>query len=91
MLYAARTHGAKKALGSRDILGMIHEEKEITKMVGGKEEKIKKKWSYFKLSPLSWISYEDALAETRDIGSGMRELGVGGEGETFFNIYGQTS
>lgn len=91
MQYAARTHGKKQAFGGRDILGMIDEEKEVTKMVGGKETKTKKKWSYFKLSPLNWITYEDALSEARDIGSGLRELGVAGDGETFFNIYAQTS
>jgi long-chain acyl-CoA synthetase len=70
---------------------MVHEEKEITKTVGGKQETTTKKWSYYKLSPLSWMTYQEALEETRLIGSGLRALGVGGEGETFFNIYGQTS
>ena len=31
------------------------------------------------------------LANVRQVGSGLRSLGVGGEGETFFNIYGSTS
>lgn len=91
MLYAARTHGAKQALAGRDIIGTVEEEKEITKVVGGKEVKEKKKWSYFKLSPLDWISYDDALKDVRVLGSGLREHGIGGKGEQFFNIYAATS
>lgn len=91
ILYSARTHGSKNALGARDIVDTINEEKEITRVVNGQEEKSKKKWQYFKLSPLSWISYETALEDTRNIGSGLRHFGMGGEGETFFNIYAQTS
>lgn len=37
------------------------------------------------------MSYEEALVRIKEIGSGMRELGVGGDDETFFNIYGSTS
>lgn len=91
MLYAARTHGSKNALGAREIERTITETKEVTKIVNGEETKVNKDWTYYKLTPLEWISYEQALQDARDIGSGLRELGVGGEGETFFNIYSQTS
>jgi long-chain acyl-CoA synthetase len=88
LLYAARTHGNKKAFAARDVERVISEEKEVTKVVGGKQ---KKTWNYFKLKPFDWISYEEALATVKDISSGLREFGMGGEGETFFNIYGSTS
>ena len=91
MCYAARTHGARNAFGSRDIIGMIEEEKEVTKMVNGKEEKHMKKWNYFKLSPLEWVTYEQSLEQVRNLGSGLRAYGMGGENETFFNIYSATS
>ncbi|BEJ12845.1 hypothetical protein CspHIS471_0300190 [Cutaneotrichosporon sp. HIS471] len=90
MLYAARTHGSKIALGAREIERTITETKRITKIVNGKETKVDKNWTYFKLTPLEWISYEEALQDVRDIGSGLRELGLGGEDETFFNIYAST-
>ncbi|GMK57871.1 hypothetical protein CspeluHIS016_0407050 [Cutaneotrichosporon spelunceum] len=90
MLYAARTHGSKNALGAREIERTIIETKQITKIVNGKETKVDKDWTYYKLTPLEWISYEESLQEVRDIGSGLRELGVGGEDETFFNIYAST-
>jgi long-chain acyl-CoA synthetase len=91
LLYAARTHGSKRAFANRDIERVISEEKEVTKVVGGKEEKQKKTWNYFKLKPFDWMSYEEALTRVKEIGSGLREMGVGGEGETFFNIYASTS
>lgn len=91
MLYAARTHGSKKAFGSREVDKIIHEDKEVTKMVNGKEEKQTKTWSYFKLKPYDWVTYEGALQLVKQIGSGLRHLGLGGEGETFFNIYASTS
>jgi long-chain acyl-CoA synthetase len=88
-LYAARTHGSKRAFANRDVERVISEEKEVTKMVGGKEEKQKKTWNYFKL--FDWMTYDEALTRVREIGSGLRKLGVGSEGETFFNIYASTS
>ncbi|KAL7422005.1 long-chain fatty acid-CoA ligase [Cryptotrichosporon argae] len=91
LTYAARTHGNKNALGGRELERIISEEKEVTKVVGGKEEKQKKTWQYFKLKPLDWIGYGTVLERTRQIGAGLRELGSGGDDETFFNIYGQTS
>lgn len=91
MLYAARTHGSKKAFAARDVERVISEDKEVTKMVGGKEEKSTKTWNYFKLKPFDWMTFEESLQRVKDIGSGLRELGVGSEGETFFSVYGSTS
>jgi hypothetical protein len=91
MLYASRTHGSKQAFANRDIEKIISEEKEVTKVVGGKEEKQKKTWNYFKLKPFDWMTYEQALTRVREIGSGLRKLGAASEGETYFNIYASTS
>jgi len=91
LLYAARTHGKKKGFAAREIERTITEEKEVTKTVGGKQKTEKKEWNYFKLKPFHWWTYEEMLANVRQVGSGLRSLGVGGEGETFFNIYGSTS
>jgi hypothetical protein len=91
LLYAARTHGKKKGFAAREVERTITEEKEVTKTVGGKQKTEKKQWNYFKLKPFEWWTYEEMLANVRQVGSGLRSLGVGGEGETFFNIYGSTS
>ncbi|KAF8828882.1 hypothetical protein HHX47_DHR3000962 [Lentinula edodes] len=51
--YAARTHGTRRALGWRDTVDIHEEEKEVKKVVGGKEVTEKKKWKYFQLSERS--------------------------------------
>lgn len=90
-LYAARTHGAKRAYASRKIERVIEEEKEVVKTAAnGTKKTEKKKWTYYVLGGFEWISYETFLEKVRRVGSGLRELGVGGEEETMFNIYAQT-
>lgn len=92
MLYAAKTHGDKNGFAARDIDRTINEEKEVKKMVGGKEEIQKKTWTYFKLKPFEWISYNEMLQQVKEVGSGLRELGVGeNDKKSFFNIYASTS
>ncbi|KAJ7574878.1 hypothetical protein C8J56DRAFT_1017249 [Mycena floridula] len=87
--YAARTHGSKNALGWRDIVEVHEEEKQVKKMVEGKEVSETKKWKYFQLSDykyLSFIELKDAISE---VSRGLVELGV--EKDQVFNIYSQTS
>lgn len=91
MLYATRTHGAKKAFGAREIEKMIKETKKVPKMVNGQETMVDKEWEYFKMTPLEWLSYDESLQDIKNIGSGLRKLGSGSEDETFFNIYAATS
>jgi len=91
MLYAARTHGTKKAFAGREVDKVISEDKVVTKMVGGKEEKQTKTWSYSKLKPFDWMSYDEALTRVREIGAGLRGLLEEGDLGSFFNIYGSTS
>jgi long-chain acyl-CoA synthetase len=49
-----------------------------------------KKWEFYELGKFEWVSYEEMLGRVRDVGAGMRELGVGREGKEYFNIYSQT-
>lgn len=87
--YNARTHGERPAMGWRDILEVIEEEKEITKTIDGKETKQKKVWKYFKLSSYQYISYIELRQRAIDIAKGLLELGVN-KGEVW-NIYASTS
>ncbi len=49
-----------------------------------------KTWTYFHLSPYEHTSYREMEARVVRVGSGLRALGVGGDDETFFNVYAQT-
>jgi len=91
--YAARTHGNKKGFASRPILRTITEKKDIVRKgagVNGEDVTETKTWNYFVLGKFEWTSYVEMEKRVRDVGSGLRELGVGGEGETFFSVYSQT-
>jgi len=86
--HAARTHGNRNALGWRDIVNIVEEEKEVTKVVDGVENIEKKKWKYFELSDFKYMTYLDIMTAVSEIGRGLVNLGIP-KGEVF-NIYAQT-
>lgn len=86
--YSARTHGDKPAMGWRDILEVVEEEKEIVKTIDGKETKSMKTWKYFKLSEYKYISYTELRNNAVDIAKGLLELGIN-RGD-IFNVYAAT-
>ncbi|KAJ2931925.1 hypothetical protein H1R20_g5168, partial [Candolleomyces eurysporus] len=87
--YAARTHGSRPAVGWRDVVDTIEEEKEVTKVVEGKEVKEKKKWKYFELSPYKYLTFIEVKEAVSEVARGLLHLGV--TDKDVFNIYAQTS
>ncbi|PPR00806.1 hypothetical protein CVT26_012447 [Gymnopilus dilepis] len=87
--YAARTHGNRKALGWRDIITVHEEEKEVKKVVDGKEVNEKKKWKYFELSDYKYISFIELKEAVSEVARGLVHLGV--TKDDVFNVYAQTS
>jgi long-chain acyl-CoA synthetase len=61
--HAARTHGSNNAFGWRDIVNIIQEEKNVTKVVDGKEIAEKKTWQYFELSDYKYMSYVEVKTD----------------------------
>jgi long-chain acyl-CoA synthetase len=88
VLYAARTHGTRKALGWRDVVGVIEEEKEVKKVVEGKEVTEKKKWKYFELSDYKYINFVELKEAVSEIARALVSLGV--TADDVFNVYAQT-
>lgn len=86
--YAARTHGDRKALGWRDVDKIIEEEKEVKKVVDGKEITEKKKWKYFQLSDYKYHSFIDVKVAVSEIARALIHLGV--TADDVFNVYAQT-
>lgn len=66
----------KDCLGSRKIVKKHEEEKQITKVVNGVEQKVSKKWTYSELSPYEYRTYRDLGTESKAIGAGLRKLGL---------------
>src|SRR5712671_3703849 len=89
LLYASRTHGERKAFGYRDIIDIIEEQKEVTKIVGGQEVKETKTWKYFHLSDYKYISYIELKVAVSEVARGLLKLGV--QKNDVFNIYAQTA
>ena len=86
--YSARTHGAREAMGWRNIVDVHEEEKQVTKMVAGKEVTETKKWKYFELSDFEYLSYLDVQERVSQLARGLLHHGI--QKTDIFNIYAQT-
>ncbi|KAK2465148.1 hypothetical protein APHAL10511_002840 [Amanita phalloides] len=89
LAYAARTHGTRNALGWRDIMNIHEEEKEVKKVVDGKEITEKKKWKYFELSDYKYMNYVELKEAVYSIARALVDVGI--TVDDVFNIYAQTS
>ncbi|KAI9468354.1 long-chain fatty acid-CoA ligase [Coemansia sp. RSA 989] len=93
-IYAALLHGQQnrpdaELLGKRDVLGTVSEDKQVQHKVDGKMETVTKKWSYFKLGKYKWMTYNDMVEATTQLGAGFRNLGIEPKGRVL--IYAPTS
>ncbi|KAI9455375.1 long-chain-fatty-acid-CoA-ligase [Russula earlei] len=89
LLYASRTYGERKAFGYREIVDIIEEQKEVTKIVGGEEVKENKTWKYFHLSDYKYITFVEFKTVVSEVARGLLKLGV--QKNDVFNIYAQTA
>ena len=89
LFHNAREHGTRNALGWRDIVQTVEEEKDIKKMVNGEEITEKKKWKYFQLSEYKWLNHVEVKERAVDMSKGLVELGL--EKGQIFNIYAATT
>lgn len=86
--YAARTHGAKNALGWRDIVAVHEEQKEVKKTVGGKEVTETKTWKYFELSDYKYYTFLEIKEGASEVARGLVDLGI--TTEDIVNVYAAT-
>ncbi|KAK4058292.1 long-chain fatty acid-CoA ligase [Microbotryomycetes sp. JL221] len=87
--HSVKKFSHQKAMGWRDTIKVHNEEKEITKVIGGKEVKEKKTWTYFELSDYKWWTYQQFYDIVLEAGSAL--VKTGHSKETIFNIYASTS
>ncbi|GAA5934830.1 hypothetical protein JCM3775_001645 [Rhodotorula graminis] len=87
--HAAREFADVQALGWRDTVDVIKEDKDVKKIVGGKEVTEKKTWSYFHLSDYQWWTYAQFKDTVDHVGGALRHVGC--EPNSVFNIYSATS
>jgi long-chain acyl-CoA synthetase len=86
--YAARTWGTKNALGTRPVIKVVEEEKEMKKMVDGKQVKEMKKWKYLELGKYEYLSFKQVEEKVNVLAKAWLSLGLK-TGEVF-NVYAQT-
>ena len=86
--YSARTHGNREALGWRDIIRVVEEEKDVTKVVDGKEVTQKKLWKYFELSDYKYLNYIELKEAISEVSRALIDLGI--TKDDVFNVYAQT-
>lgn len=88
LAYAARTHGTRNAMGWREIISIHEEEKEVKKVVDGKEITEKKKWKYFELSDYQYLNYIEVKDYVNSLARALVDIGI--SSDDVFNVYAQT-
>ncbi|EEY14684.1 long-chain-fatty-acid-CoA ligase [Verticillium alfalfae VaMs.102] len=73
---SAAKFGNARCIGSRKLVDTHIDTKMVKKIVDGEEREVEKKWTYFELSPYTYISYTEYEALTLQVGSGLRKLGL---------------
>jgi len=73
---AAKKFGNANAVGWRKIIKTHTEVKKVKKMVGGKEQEVDKKWTYFELSGYSYMTFTEYEKMCLSLGAGLRALGL---------------
>lgn len=86
--YAASTHGARDAVGWRNVVKIHEEEKEVKKTVDGKEVTETKKWKYFELDDFEYITFLEVQARVLELARGLLHYGI--LKTDVFNIYALT-
>ncbi|KTW28065.1 hypothetical protein T552_01927 [Pneumocystis carinii B80] len=84
-----KCYGSRKAFGFRRILQLHTKNKEVTKVIGGKEIKVQKDWMYYELSDFEYVTYEEFYEKVHNIGSGLRYMGLSKNDR--ISIYAATS
>lgn len=72
---SAALYGGDPAIGSRKLLETHKEMKKVQKVVNGATQEVEKEWTYFEMSPYSFITYSEYETWTLELGSGLRKLG----------------
>ncbi|EMR09787.1 hypothetical protein PNEG_01970 [Pneumocystis murina B123] len=75
LIRSYKLYGSRNAFGFRKILQVHTKNKELTKIIGGKEIKVQKDWMYYELSDFEYITYKEFYEKVHNIGSGLRSLG----------------
>ena len=71
--------GNGRAIGYRTLIREHNDWKKVKKVVGGVEQEVDKKWTYFELSEYNYMSFIEYEKLVLQIGAGYRNLGLKAE------------
>ncbi|KAI2628876.1 long-chain-fatty-acid-CoA ligase [Hypoxylon sp. NC1633] len=89
LLDSAKEHGDKAAIGSRKLIKTHTETKKVPKIVDGVKKEVDKQWTYFELSPYSFLTYNEYKTRALRVGAGLRKLGL--QSGEILHIFATTS
>lgn len=76
LIRAGKKYGDENAFGTRKLIHTHHETKKIRKLIGGKEQLVDKKWTFFEMGDYQYTSFNDYVKLSIEIGAGLRKLGL---------------
>ncbi|KAI1211378.1 long-chain-fatty-acid-CoA ligase [Annulohypoxylon truncatum] len=89
LIESANKHGDKHAIGSRKLIKTHTETKKVPKIVDGVKKEVEKQWTYFELSPYSFLTYSEYKTRALRVGAALRKLGL--EPGDVLHIFATTS
>ncbi|CAN6630008.1 long-chain-fatty-acid--CoA ligase 1 [Trichomonascus vanleenenianus] len=89
--WAVKQYGNRNCMGSRTIVDVHEESKEVTKKVDGVDQKVTKSWKYFELSDYKYITFNELNTIISDLASGLVHIGIKPNNEERIHLYAQTS
>ncbi|KAH9996438.1 long-chain-fatty-acid-CoA ligase [Xylariaceae sp. FL0662B] len=69
-------YGDKHAIGSRKLIETHTEIKKVPKIVDGVRTEVDKSWTYFELSPYTFLTFKEYETRALNVGAGLRKLGL---------------
>ncbi|KAH7101477.1 long-chain-fatty-acid-CoA-ligase [Auriculariales sp. MPI-PUGE-AT-0066] len=87
--FVADKFGDKPALGWRDVIEVINDERDVDKVVEGKKVVERKTWQYFRMSGYQYISFKQLRDIVQSVARGLVDLGV--QRTDILNIFAATS
>ncbi|KAI0169326.1 long-chain-fatty-acid-CoA ligase [Hypoxylon sp. FL1284] len=76
LIDSAEKHGDRRAVGSRKLIKTHIETKKVPKVVDGVKTEVDKQWTYFELSPYSFLTYNEYKTRALRVGAGLRKLSL---------------
>lgn len=87
--HATEKYPDLEAVGSRKLVKIHKEVKQVEKIVDGKTTKVDKEWQYFELSGYSYLTYTEYEKRVLQVAAGLRKMGL--EPRDKLHIFASTS